>query len=332
MRLKEIGEKELILKLLKLMENIYGGLLRYDDVEAIEIYRNILLVLKTDTFVKSSDFLPGMSAEDAGRKFVVMNVSDFAAKGVKPMGMLLSLVSPKEVEVDFILKVYKGIYESCKEYGIKFLGGDTSQGNDLVLSGFLYGLCEKDKLVKRSGAKVGDILATTGKFGKTSVAYQILLRGLDAPDDKVLRNCINAVFRPKARLKEGLTLAERKLVTASIDSSDGLAISLHELSDSSSVGFLIEEIPIAEEAISFAEYHGINLLDLVLYLGGEEYELIVTIPEEKWDEARKLIRSIGGELYYLGRVVPKREGIYLRRGSQKILIERKGWSHFKEWL
>lgn len=331
MKLRELGERELIIKLLNQMREIYGGILGYDDVEAVKINEK-LLVLKTDTFVKSSDLLPGMPPESIGRKLVVMNVSDFAAKGVKPLGMLVSLVAPREMEFDYIARIYKGILNTCKEYEIKFLGGDTSDGKELVISGFFYGYCKVSELIKRSGAKVGDIIATTGEFGKTSVAYQILLKGLKAPDEHILKQCLNAVYYPSARLREGLLLSKRKLVTAAMDSSDGLAISLYELSEASLVGFEIEEIPIAKEAISFAEYHGLDPLELALYLGGEEYELIVTIPKEKWDEAKDVIRKCGGRLYYLGRVVPKEKGLYLKIGDRKIPIRRRGWSHFKEWL
>jgi len=197
----------------------------------------------------------------------------------------------------------------------------------LVIDCALIGLCDKEKIVKRSGAKPGDIVAVTGLFGKTSSGLKILLENLTL-SEHLKKPLIESVLMPKARLKEGLALANLKALTSSIDSSDGLAWSLHELSEASGVGFLIENIPIAPEAEAFAEEYGLNPVDLSLY-GGEEYELVVTVKPNMWEEAKEALMSLGTQLIKIGTVI-KEKKIELRMNGEKRRVKAKGWEHFKE--
>ena len=132
---------------------------------------------------------------------------------------------------------------------------------------------------------------------------------------------------PNARVKEGLVLAQSSLATASIDSSDGLAWSLHELSQASNVGFLIEELPVAPEAETFAELHGFDPAELVLY-GGEEYELVVTIKPTLWKTAKAAVETVGGALIRVGRVTEEKN-VLLQTGKETVSVEARGWEHFK---
>jgi len=331
MKVKDVGERELVKLLLSIINKREENLMIYDDVVAYPISKKSALIVKTDSFVESADLLPNMKPEQVGSKLVVMNVSDFAAKGIVPLGMLISLSLPSDYDVDYIVKIYEGAEKTALSYGFDIMGGDTSYGEELVLSGFLFGLQERDKLIKRCGARVGDYVATTGPFGDTSVAFSILLKSLKAPSEELERHVFRSVYEPRARLKEGLALAERKLVTASIDSSDGLAISLYEIAESSKVGILIEDIPLSKNLIEFCEYHQLNPIEMALYEGGEEFELIVTIPPRFWEEAKSTIERVGGKLHYIGRVI-KEKGVYLKVNGKKVSVKRKGWEHFRGWL
>jgi thiamine-monophosphate kinase len=133
---------------------------------------------------------------------------------------------------------------------------------------------------------------------------------------------------PKARLKEGLALNATGAVTSAIDSSDGLAWSLHELSKASGVGFLIENVPIAHEAVKFAEINGLDPLELSFY-GGEEYELVLTIKPSLWVKAEKAIKSVGGNLIRIGRTTAERQMILEVEGKRRV-IEPRGWEHFRK--
>jgi len=331
MKVRDVGERDLIKLLLRVINKRKENLMVYDDVVAYPISETEAIVVKTDSFIESTDLLPNMKPEQVGRKLVVMNVSDFAAKGVMPLGMLISLALPSDYDVNYIVRVYEGAEETALEYGFDIMGGDTSHGKELMLSGFLFGFQRKSKIVRRDGARVGDYVATTGVFGDTSVAFSILFKGLEAPDEGLRRRVLKSVYEPKARLKEGLKLAENAFITSSIDSSDGLAISLYELAESSNVGILVESIPLSQNLIDFCEYHGLDPIKLALYEGGEEFELIVTIPPRSWHEAKEIIRGIGGELHYLGKVV-KGKGVHLKVNERKVLVEKRGWEHFRGWV
>jgi len=126
-------------------------------------------------------------------------------------------------------------------------------------------------------------------------------------------------------LKEGLSLAQTGAVTASIDSSDGLAWSLHEISRASQVGFVIDSLPIAEEAKQLAKMHKLDPTELCLY-GGEEYELVLTVKPRLWRKARKKV-----PLIRIGRVT-KENTLVLKMRSKLFPIEARGWEHFKTSL
>ncbi|MCD6241983.1 thiamine-phosphate kinase [Candidatus Bathyarchaeota archaeon] len=298
-----------------------------DDVSAVEIGNNLVAVLKTDMLVAATDVPPKMSFWQAARKAVVMNVSDFAAKGVKPEALLVSLGIPgKLARKDAIEQIAEGLNAGAREYGAYILGGDTNEACDLIIACMLYGIAEKNKIVGRAGAKPGDIVAVTGLFGKTAAGLKMLLEGLEA-EEPIRERLVDSVLMPKARLKEGLALAEIGAASASIDSSDGLAWSLYEFSKASNVGFEIDSVPLAPEAEKFAKLHKLDPIELCFY-GGEEYELVVTIKPKLWRKAQKAVRNVGGKLIKIGRVIEKRE-IYLRVKDKIIRIEARGWEHFR---
>jgi len=297
-----------------------------DDVSAVNIGGGRVAVLKTDMLVGETDVPPGMNLRQAARKAVVMNISDFAAKGVKPLAMLVSLGLPRSLSEDDIRDIGAGLGDAAREYSTYIIGGDTNEASDLIISCSLLGFSSEGKMVSRSGAKPGDIVAVTGEFGKTSAGLKILLEGLSAPEE-IAERLKEAVFIPRARLSEGLALSEAGVLSASIDSSDGLAMSLYDLSEASDVGFIIEHVPIAKEAIRFADIHGFDPYDLGLY-GGEEYELIVTVRPRLWETAERAVADVGGTLIRIGRVI-KEKRIELRIDGEIRDIERRGWEHFK---
>jgi len=182
-------------------------------------------------------------------------------------------------------------------------------------------------LITRFDAKQGDILAVTGTFGEASSGLKILLEKLSAPTE-IKEKLLEHVYLPKARLKEGLALARSGVATASIDSSDGLAISLHQLSSTSNVGFIVTDLPIPSEVERFASIHGLNPKDLALY-GGEEYELVVTIKPDLWEKAYMIVERVGGTLIKIGKVT-KEEKIILKIEGEEERIAFRGWEHFRQ--
>jgi thiamine-monophosphate kinase len=322
-----IGERKIIDLLIKNFTQMPEMAIPFgDDVSAVFLDKTHLAILKTDMLVGKTDIPPGMTLWQAARKAIIMTISDLASKGVKPMALLIALGLPKETSKLNIEEIARGLNAGAQEYDVYIIGGDTGETSDLIICCIAFGVTMKKKLITRSGAKAGDILAVTGLFGKTGAGLKILIDGLKVPP-KIRKGLLKAVYLPKARLKEGLILASLGSVTASIDSSDGLAISLHELKKMSNVGFSLTEIPIAPETLKFAELYNLNPEDLALY-SGEEYELVLTITPKKWESTKSLVEKIGGTLIAIGKATENKQ-ILFQKDNVRREIPYKGWEHFK---
>jgi len=322
-----IGERKAIELIIKQLEKMRKMPVPFgDDVSAWDIGNGNLVVLKTDMLVDKTDVPLGMNLWQAARKAVVMNVSDFAAKGVKPNAILVSLGLPRKLQEKDIEEIGKGLNAGARECNSYVIGGDTGEAADLVISISLFGMAKKDELMLRSGAKPGDVVAVTGFFGKTSAGLKILLSNLKVPET-IRRILVESVLMPHARLKEGLALNRTGAVTASIDSSDGLAWSLHEIAAAGNVGFVIDRLPIANEVKRLAEVTSLEPVELSLY-GGEEYELVLTIKPELWNKAEGAVQKAGGKLLKIGKVIAEKS-VVLKMDGKEIVVEPRGYEHFK---
>ncbi len=324
---EDLGERKIIELIIERLEKPRQMPLPFgDDVSAVRIDDRRLAVLKTDMLVGGLDVPPGMSLFQVARKAVVMNVSDFASKGVQPSALLVSLGLRRGTSSDDVEDLARGLNAGVREYSTYLIGGDTSEAPDLIIACMVFGIADSDRLIRRSGARAGDIVAVTGLFGKTAAGLKLLLEKLDAPLP-LKRQLLEPVYLPRARLQEGLALARSGVVTSSIDSSDGLAVSLYELQKMSGKGFEISMLPVAKEAEEFAKLHRLDAKDLALY-GGEEYELIVTVNPSGWERAQRRVQETGGSLIRIG-VVTDNPSIRLRDGGTDLEIPCRGWEHFK---
>jgi thiamine-monophosphate kinase len=323
----ELGERRIIELLQARLDAMPDTVVPFgDDVSAVRLGDGRVAVLKTDMLVGRIDVPRGMSLWQAARKAVVMNVSDFAAKGVMPVAALVSLGLPRDFMQKDVEEIGRGLNAGAREYAVFVVGGDTSEAGDLVIAISLFGTAEETALVLRSGAKAGDIVAVTGFFGKSAAGLRLLLDGISASQD--LREVLlGSVCMPKARLKEGLALCGSGAVSASIDSSDGLAWSLHELARMSGVGFVVTSVPVADEVRRFAEFNGLDALELSIY-GGEEYELVMTVKPKMWVDAENAVEAVGGCLLPVGKVTRDRQ-VVLDVDGKKRPVEPRGWEHFK---
>ncbi len=323
--LRELGE----LQVIRILERSLGtsrlAVVGFgDDISAIKLPNRKVAVLKTDMLVGSTDVPPGMTMRQAARKAVVANVSDLAAKGVRPLAGMVALGLPADLTKQDIQGIAAGLGGAAKEYGFPIVGGDTNESKDLTISIALFAIASRRRLILRSGARVGDIVAVTGEFGSASAGLKALLKKRVRPD-RLLPPLSRAVYSPRAELDLGLALAASGALTASIDSSDGLAWSLHELSRASNIGIQIDRVPVSSAARDFAARYHYKANDLALY-GGEEYNLVVTVKPNKFNLAR---RAAHGRLRPIGVVTPRSSGVRLRQARGYSKIAMKGLEHFK---
>lgn len=324
---REVGERGLIELMMGLLTPMPEAPIPFwDDVSGFGLGDGRAVILKTDMLVWRTDVPRGMTPFQVGRKAVVMNFSDLASKGVKPLAFMASIGIPPEMGVEEALELVRGFDSGAREHGAYMIGGDTNEAGEVVIGGVAFGLADERALMRRGGARPGDILATTGGFGKTAAAFKVLIEGYEAPEG-IAQTILESVYMPRARVSEGLALAETGAVSASMDSSDGLAMSLHDLSRSSHVGFRIERLPASPEARRFAEVHGVELEELVFY-GGEEYELIFTLKPELVEEARRALRRVNCEMIMFGEATEEIKITYVDDGREKP-IKPLGWNHFK---
>jgi len=293
-----------------------------DDVSGVAIGGGRLAVLKCDMLVGRTDIPKGMTLRQAARKAVVVNVSDLASKGVQPRAVMVSLGLPRTFTSRDVEEIAKGLDEGAREYGTYVIGGDTNECDDLVIGCYLFGIAERRLMVQRNGAKPGDVVAVTGEFGNTLAGLKALSAETEIPSS-LKEILLASVYSPKARLKEGLALVHARVLTASMDSSDGLAWSLHEIVRASSVGIEIDYVPISEAASEYARIAGIDPTDLALY-GGEEFELVVCLKKNQTKRAMRAVKS----LHAIGRVTRDVGNVTLLREGKRIPVESRGWEHF----
>ncbi len=326
---KDIGERELIRRIW----NQIRAELRFtaipntfDDAVAFES-RYKYIVMTNDGINEKTDKLPGMSWHDFGWRLGVMCVSDLIAKGAIPLGMLISLNIPKSLEIKAVEMIYEGLIDSAKEYCFELWGGDMGEASEVTIDGFMVGYSTK-KPIFRKGMKLGDYVLTTGKYGLTGAAFHYLLKGGIAVSENTMHNIIQAAYKPRVKLRMGVLLANTEGITASIDSSDGLAESLYQLAEINGLGILIHNIPIADEALEYANTNNLDVKELALY-GGEEYEVVFSVRPEAIDEVLENMKKNNIEVHIIGKVI-ERKGVFIQKANKTIPIERRGWEHYSK--
>ncbi len=321
-KLGEIGERKLVDWIVRRLGELDGATLPPGD-DAVDFFFRGRMIASCDMLVEETDVPKGMKLRNVGYKAVTAATSDIAAKGGKPLAYLISLIVPSDMSEESFKDLWIGFEEAAELYGGKIIGGDLNSGNQIVVDVAVMGRAEKT--ISRVGARPGDIVAVTGRFGAHAAGLHALLN--NNRGDEVSEEAIEKFERPVARIGEAIAMSESGAVTSSIDSSDGLAESLYLLSEANDLGFVIEEPPVSEIAARYSEKFGADLFDLVFY-GGEEYELVVTVKANMLEDAVKAVERAGGELIPIGKATERKEIKVLWNDEERI-IERKGYQHFK---
>lgn len=333
----ELGEFGLIKRLTQGNETINPSTIKTigDDAAVID-NTGFQTVISTDMLVEGIHFdLMYTPLKHLGYKSVVVNLSDIYAMNAVPKQITVSLALSNRFSVEAVEELYEGIYAACKHYGVDLVGGDTtSSPRGLVISVTAIGQGQKDKLVYRNGAKVGDLVCVTGDLGAAYLGLQILEREkqlyLDNPSVQPdLENqdyLIGRQLKPEARKDIIEMFATNQLVpTAMMDISDGLASELHHICQQSGVGAFIEEsgVSIHPDAQMMALKFQIDPVACALS-GGEDYELLFTIDPKDVERIKYL-----PDIYIAGEIVKAEDGIKLHtKGGNIHPITAQGWNHF----
>ncbi len=307
------------------------------DDAAIVNPENKKIVISTDLLAEGVHFNLGyVPLKHLGYKAVVVNLSDIAAMNATPTQILVSLAVSNRFPVEALEEIYSGIQAACNRYKIDLIGGDTTSSNSgLVLNITVLGIENDAKIVKRSGAKVNDLLVITGDLGGAYMGLQILEREHAVylanpnmqPEMAGYDYILERQLKPEARTDVKQILEELDVLpTSMIDVSDGLASEILHLSDQSKVGFRLyeEKIPMDSLMISTADEFNLNPVMAALS-GGEDYELLFTISPNDYDKIKN-----HPDFTIIGHVVEKEEGNFMvaRGSNQLVALTAQGWDAF----
>jgi len=280
------------------------------------------VVVGCDMVHERTDFPFQMAPYQRGWMSVAVSLSDIAAMGAQPLGVLVALGIPEGTPPSYVRQMAEGMRGCAAHAGTRILGGDTDQHDELTICTTGVGIVSKRYCARRRGAHVGDVVAITGTLGDAACGFALLsgkLRGDPLSDPLKAHEregLIERALMPIPRVREGMEIA--RVCTSMMDTSDGLAMSLHELSAQSGVGFEIYEdmLPISEGVRACA----VDILEMALY-GAGDFELLFTIPERAVHVLEHTRPTV------IGRVVEQGKVVLRKSDGSSIPIERRGWEH-----
>jgi thiamine-monophosphate kinase len=333
MRLRDLGEDQLIQRVRERLAAAGAGRALVigvgEDAAGVYATPGRITLFTCDALVEEVHFRRRwMPARSLGWKALAINVSDIAAKGGLPSFALVTLSLPGELEVEFVDELYEGLIACGERYGCRVVGGDTvGSPGPISLSVALLGEVEPERLLRRSGAQVGDAILVTGELGGAGAGLGVLERGEEATGDD---NARKRLLEPQPRLEAARWLAASGVVTAMMDLSDGLADDLPRLCSESGAGAVVfgERVPRHRAAEALAEERGKSRLEAAI-CGGEDYELLFTAPADRASRlARELEEKTGTAAGVIGEIAPQEQGVRFLDEQGRPLLRPEGYRHF----
>ncbi|MFC6719402.1 thiamine-phosphate kinase [Natrialbaceae archaeon GCM10025810] len=279
------------------------------------------LVVTTDMLHERTDFPDGTTRYTAGWRSVAASLSDVAAMGAEATAAVAAYAVP-EFDGDDLTAFVRGASDVCEAVGAEYVGGDLDAHEEFTVATTAVGRTGDLEPVLRSGANPGDLVCVSGTLGRSAAALEFFTRAADESGDRrtTLLERANDLFRFEPRVVAGRALAP--YATAMMDSSDGLARSLHQLAEAGGCGFAVDSdaIPV-DDALVEAIDDGDEARRLERAITfGEDFELVFTIPEGALEGARA---ATDVDLSVLGSAVESDEGITLDGES----LADRGYTH-----
>ena len=316
--MRMFGEFDFIEGIRSMFENVpRNGFEGIGDDCAVLPMGDEALVFTSDMLNEGVHFLTDRStAYQIGYKSLMVNISDVAAMGAKPVATLLSLALPEERFGEWSKSFMEGYYEASKKYGVKLVGGDTTKSESGVcISVTAIGRAPKANLKRRSKAKTGDVVMVPGELGASAAGLRDVLAG------KLRTRNAKIHLMPEAQVREGEWLGKQTAVHAMCDISDGVASDLQHILDESKKSAIVSALPVAK---------GANWNDA--FGGGEDYKLLITVDKSQADDlAKRFERKFGTPLYNIGRITKPNYDVYEMGIEQKdgsVIFSSAGWGGF----
>lgn len=336
--LSEIGEFGLIEHLTKTIQLKNPSSCKgVGDDAAVLDYGSKKILVSTDMLIQGIHFdLTYTPLKHLGYKAVASNVSDICAMNGTARQITVSLAISNHFSLESVEELYAGIYLACEKYGIDLVGGDTtSSKTGMCISITVLGEADEEQIVYRNTAKENQLICVTGDLGAAYMGLQLLERektvfsGNDQavqPDFSGYEYILERQLKPEARVDIIRTLREKHIhPTAMIDISDGLSSEIMHICKASGIGCKLyeEKIPIDYQTYKMAEELNMNATVCALS-GGEDYELLFTVPLEAFDQITSL-----PHISVVGHTTPVAEGYQLTtRDGNSFELKAQGWTNF----
>jgi thiamine-monophosphate kinase len=307
-----------------------------DDAAVIDHFGK-QTVISSDMLVEGIHFdLMYTPLKHLGYKSVVVNLSDVYAMNATPTHITLNIAFSNRFSVEALDDFYEGVYAACDKYGVDLIGGDTSSSQKgFIVSVTAIGEISPEKVVKRSGAKKGDLLCVSGDLGSAFLGLTLLEREKKIylehpeiqPDLENEQYIVGRLLKPEAR-KDIIDFFQESniLPTSMMDVSDGLSSETLHICKQSNVGCVLYEdkIPVNDNARQYA--YKLELDPTLCALsGGEDYELVFTLPQSEYD---KLV--LNEQISVIGYITDIEEGVHIiTKGGSRHQLTAQGWNAFK---
>ena len=336
--ISSLGEFGLIEHLTKNIElQNASSILGVGDDAAVIDHFGKQTVLSSDLLVEGVHFdLTYTPLRHLGYKCITVNLSDIYAMNAQPTQVLLNLGISNRFSLEALDEFYEGVYAACNRYGVDLVGGDTtSSQKGFIISVTAIGEVAPDKYVKRSTAQKGDLLCVSGDLGGAYVGLLFLEREkkifLESPgvqpDLEGETYVIGRMLKPEAKKDIVEFFASSEIVpTSMMDISDGLSSEILHICKQSNLGCVLyeEKIPVHEEMKRAAFKFEIDPTACALS-GGEDYELLFTIPQAEYD---KLV--LNEQISVVGYMTEAEQGAHIiTKGGGRHAITAQGWNHLK---
>lgn len=325
---RRLGEFELIARIFApLARDAPGAFDLTDDVALLTPPPGREIVLKADSLIESVHFRSDDPPSTVGRKALRRALSDLAAKGAEPAAYLLALALPQRIGVPWLEEFASGLALDQAEFGISLYGGETdATPGPVTITVTAIGFVPQGALVRRKGAKLGDLVFVTGTIGDAGAGLEVLASQAATLSGEAVEFLTSRYRLPMPRLALGRVF--RGFTSAAIDVSDGLIADLGHIAEVSEV-----RIEIDSDAIPLSSALARTMKDelatrIRAATAGDDYEIAFTAPPAAGPLIREAAWQAATAVTPIGRVVPGRGVAMLDPAGREIALERRGYTHF----
>jgi len=314
--LSDLGERRIVETLLAPRYELRGAKYFGNDCAFVQLDEgnsDVDLVATTDPCPEPMASMLGFGDKYyRGWLLATINLSDLAASGATPRGLLTSLILPQDTRISDFLRLLDGIDDCCEKCSTNVLGGNLKEGPKIDLAATAIGTCKRGQMMTRTGSKPGDVVVVLGDLGLfwAGVLARRKQVGLQPNEEQLL---LRNVLTPMPKVAVAQALANGKTLSACIDNSDGLYPSFLQLANANRVRFEIDfsDADVPPEVSKVARLLQID--EVRLFVGWGDWQLVGTVTRSKLHELDAITRDFQVPLQEVGLVVPG-DGVYLKHG------------------